>query len=260
MTTFSFLRNTTPLTDDQIRQVAPSVFADQAHESRSERYAYVATVELLNRLRASGFEPFAASQSRSRAERHEHTRHMLRLRHASARALTRGDSFAEISLVNSHDGSSAVQIAGAMFRVVCSNGMVASESTCPEVRVPHSGRAVERVEAGAFEVLDGLTRVIESRDAMAAVQLTVPEQLALANAAIPLRFNVEPGQSAPVTPHQVNQSRRWDDRGGDLWTTFNRIQENLVRGGLRGVSSDGSRRRTRAVTGIDQDIKLNRSL
>ncbi|AEB84322.1 recombinase family protein [Alicycliphilus denitrificans] len=36
------LRSDYPLSDDQIRRVAPSIFADAPHESRSERYSYMA--------------------------------------------------------------------------------------------------------------------------------------------------------------------------------------------------------------------------
>jgi len=35
------LRSDYPLSDDQIRAVAPSIFADAPHESRSERYSYI---------------------------------------------------------------------------------------------------------------------------------------------------------------------------------------------------------------------------
>ena len=34
------LRSSSPLTDDQIRAVAPSIFAVDKHASRSERYTY----------------------------------------------------------------------------------------------------------------------------------------------------------------------------------------------------------------------------
>ena len=58
--------------------------------------------------------------------------------------------------------------------------------------------------------------------------------------------------------------RRHDDRSDDLWTTWNVSQENIIKSGLRGVGRDdfGRPRRmtTRAVTGIDQDIKLNKAL
>nr|WP_171907301.1 hypothetical protein [Burkholderia plantarii] len=34
------LRSDSPLSDDQIRAVAPSIFADAPHESRSKRYSF----------------------------------------------------------------------------------------------------------------------------------------------------------------------------------------------------------------------------
>ena len=158
------------LTDEQIRKVAPSVFAEAAHDSRSERYAYVPTFEVLAGLRREGFEVFSARQAKTRIEdRQEHTKHLLRLRHASqlGQSATVGDSVPEILLLNSHDGSSSYQMMGGVFRFVCSNGMVVPEGTCQTVKVPHTGRSIaDKVTAGAFEVLDGLTRVIDHRDSM----------------------------------------------------------------------------------------------
>jgi len=37
------LRSDYPLSDDQIRAVAPSIYADTPHESRSQRYSYIPT-------------------------------------------------------------------------------------------------------------------------------------------------------------------------------------------------------------------------
>ncbi|MGO4484326.1 DUF932 domain-containing protein [Rhizobium sp. 2TAF27] len=58
--------------------------------------------------------------------------------------------------------------------------------------------------------------------------------------------------------------RRHDDRANDLWTVWNVVQENAIKGGLRGVGRDdlGRPRRvkSRAVNGIDLDIKLNKAL
>ena len=39
-----------------------------------------------------------------------------------------------------------------------------------------------------------------------------------------------------------------------------RVQENLMKGGLSGRTAQGKGSRTRAVTGIDGDVKLNRAL
>lgn len=251
------------LTDDQLRRVVPSVFAEEAHTSRSARYAYIPTIDVLAGLRREGFEVFSARQARTRVEgREEHTKHLLRLRHASHRdrVAVVGDSVPEILLLNSHDGSSSYQMMGGTFRFICANGMVVPDGICQTIKVQHSGKVQDKVVAGAFEVLDGLTRVIESRDSMRALTLNQGEQLAYARAAALLRFEPSEGAALPVTPEQINRARRMDDQAPDLWTTFNRVQENVVRGGLRARSSNGARQSTRAVTGIDQDVKLNRAL
>ena len=51
-----------------------------------------------------------------------------------------------------------------------------------------------------------------------------------------------------------------EDRKSDLWSIFNRVQENLVKGGLTGRTANGRRQRTRPVQGIDQNLRLNRAL
>ena len=56
------------------------------------------------------------------------------------------------------------------------------------------------------------------------------------------------------------EARRGSDVRSDLWSTFNRTQENLLQGGIPGRSATGRRMRTRAVQGIDQNVKLNRAL
>ena len=60
------IRANAPLTDDQIRFVAPSVYAHEQHSSRSERYSYIPTNTILDSLREQGFQPFMACQSRTR--------------------------------------------------------------------------------------------------------------------------------------------------------------------------------------------------
>lgn len=254
-------RSTTePLTEDVLRRVAPSIYAAEAHDSRSARYAYIPTAEVLAGLQREGFAVYSATQARTRTEdRREHTKHLLRLRHASQLAKAQaGDSVPEIVLLNSHDGSSSYQMMGGVFRMVCANGLVVPDGVCQTVKVQHSGQVRDKVIEGAFEVLDGLTRVIDSRDSMRAVALNDDERRVFASAALQLRWDPEAG--APVAPEQVLRPRRAEDRAPDLWSTLNVTQEHLIRGGLRGRNATGQRQTTRAVTGIDQDVKLNRAL
>lgn len=250
----NLIRRDRPLTHDELMQHTPSVFGEEKHVSRSERYAYIPTITLLESLQREGFQPFFACQTRVRDQsRREHTKHMLRLRRAGQ---ITGQQVPEIILLNSHDGSSSYQMLPGLFRAVCCNGLVCGTSF-GEVRVPHKGDVVEKVIEGAYEVLGVFDRVEEKRDAMQSLLLPPPAQQALAKAALAYRFGEE---HQPVTESQVLSARRWQDEQNDLWSVFNRLQENLSKGGLSGRSAQGKRSRTRAVNGIDGDIKLNRAL
>ncbi len=251
------LRSDYPLTDDQIHRVAPSIFADAPHESRSARYSYIPTAAVLAELRKEGFQPFMVTQTRVRDEgKREHTKHMLRLRHASQ---INGAEANEIVLLNSHDGTSSYQMLAGMFRFVCSNGLVCGD-TVADVRVPHKGDVSGHVIEGAYEVLRGFDRVKDSRDAMRAITLHDFEAEVFARSALALKYDPTDSKPAPITESQILMPRRFDDRRPDLWSVFNRTQENLTKGGLRGRSANGRRQQTRPVQGIDSDVRLNRAL
>ncbi|RQR75242.1 DUF932 domain-containing protein [Burkholderia sp. Bp9015] len=252
------LRADSPLSDDQIRRVAPSIFADGKHESRSERYTYIPTIDVLRGLRNEGFQPFMICQTRVRdSSKREFTKHMLRLRHADQ---ITGDEADEIVLLNSHDGTSSYQMLAGTFRFVCQNGMVAGENIA-DIRVPHKGNVVQHVINGAFDVLDGFDLIREQKEGMRAVTLDRDEQHAFARSALVLRYDpTEVDAPAPISESQLLAPRRFEDRRDDLWTVFNRVQENLTKGGLHGRSRSGRAISTRPITGIDQNVKLNRAL
>ena len=254
-----------PLSNDMLRAAVPSIFATEAHESRSARFAPVPTVTVLDGLRAEGFEPFSAVQARTRVEgKAEFTKHMVRLRHRSLTNTT-GDSF-EIVLVNANDGTSAYQMIPGFFRFVCENGLMTGE-TFSEVKVRHSGKAIGEVIEGAYRVLEDAPLVAEQVASWKAITLQDGERLALAESAHILRFPKadQDGEApAPVQPEALLRPRRSADRATDLWTAFNVVQENTLKGGLTGRvrNAEGrlQRRTTREVAGIDQNRSLNRAL
>jgi len=248
-------RSATPLSDDQLRQVAPSIFAEAAHDSRSARYTCIPTSTVLAGLRKEGFEPFMVCQTRVRDEgKRDFTKHMLRLRHATQ--INDGEAN-EVILLNSHDGTSSYQMLAGLFRFVCQNGLVCGD-TVADVRVPHKGDVAGHVIEGAYEVLHGFDRAQESRDAMQAITLDGGESEVFARAALALKYDED--KPAPITESQILMPRRHDDSRRDLWSVFNRTQENLIKGGLSARAANGRRQTTRPVQGIDNGIRLNRAL
>lgn len=255
------------LDDDHLRQLAPSVFATQAHESRSSRYAYIPTSLVLDGMKKEGFVPVRAAQGRSRIEgKADFTKHMIRFRHQDFIGTeSLGQIVPEIVLVNSHDGTSSYHLMAGLFRIACLNGLIRCESKTADLKIHHKGSVVDNVIEGAFTVIEDSKGAVEQAEAWGQLRLTSDERQAMAEAARVIRFgdsegNVETAIEAP----QLLRARRIDDRDTSLWTTHNVIQENVIRGGLSAWTRDAnnSRRRvtTREVKNIDGDVKLNRAL
>ncbi|RWL93206.1 MAG: DUF945 domain-containing protein [Mesorhizobium sp.] len=246
------------LDNEALYRHVPSIFAREAHDSRSDRYVYVPTIEIVEGLRREGWFPFFAVQAVPRdGSRHGHAKHMLRLRRDDGIGKPEA---AEVIIVNSHDGTSAYQMFAGVLRFVCTNSMIAGERF-EEVRVPHKGGIQDQIIEGVYTVAEDFPRLVEATETMKDTQLSKGEQRILAEASLVARYGE--GES-PVRPDQIIAPRRREDVGQSLWQTFNVIQENLIRGGLSGrrQTADGRIRRsqTRAINGIDQNVGLNRAL
>lgn len=246
------------LDNEVLYKHVPSIFAREAHDSRSERYVYVPTIDIVEGLRREGWFPFFAVQAVPRdGSRHGHAKHMLRLRRDDGIGKPEA---AEVIIVNSHDGTSAYQMFAGMLRFVCTNSMIAGERF-EEVRVPHKGGIQDQIIEAVYTVAEDFPRLIDTTETMKETRLSRDEQQVLAEASLVARYGEE---ESPVRPDQIIAPRRREDVGQNLWTTFNVIQENLIRGGLDGrrQTSDGRirRSRTRAINGIEQNVGLNRAL
>lgn len=261
-----FARGDQPLEMEQLRSVTPSIFAEQKHESRSERYTYIPTSEILTKLQGEGFQPFAAFQGGSKIEEKKgFTKHMIRLRYMGEQLdLSPGEkTVSEIILMNSHDGTSSYKMLGGQFVMVCSNGLITSNDLIQEVRVTHSGDVAGKVIDGCIQILEAAPLIAQSVEEMRSLELTAGQQAAFARAALVARYDEL--ALAPVSAQQVLEPNRREDVGGSLWKTFNRIQENITQGGLRYNQRDGegrlvARRSTRPIRGIDGNTSINRAL
>lgn len=253
------------LTSDQLASMAPAIYAQGAAPSRKETYGFVSTAEVLNTLAEEGWHPTSVAYKNARtAVRRAYGSHTLRLRHVNAemmRIADGRDSVPEIVFRNGHDGSSAVKLDFGVFCGVCANGLVVMSQQYGGLRLCHSQYAADKVRAGVASMLSAMPRLGESIEAMRAVTLSVSEQTILAESALRLRWE----ENAPVDAHALITARRDADMvrangARDLWTTFNVIQEHLIRGGDNGRNASGRRMRTRGVKAADASHKLNREL
>lgn len=260
---------------DTLRAYAPSVFTSTGAEHVSSKYAHISTREVVEGLIGQGYMPVMAQQSRSRIEaKKAFTKHMIRFRHRDAAETPQlGGLIPELVLVNSHDGLSSYRLMAGIYRLVCSNGLIAGE-TFKEVRVRHQGNVVDNVIEGTFEVMNETQKMLEHADHMGALTLNQDEKRIFAEAVHQLRFDGETVEQSGIKPAQLLTPRRYQEQGkDDLFTVFNVAQENAIKGGLSGYAIDengryrsrttGERMKkvtTREIKSIDQSNTLNRAL
>ena len=245
-----------PLSDADILEHCPAVFADRPHESRSTKYAYVSTADIVRGLRKEGFEVFFAAQSRSMDEGMlGFTKHLLRMRHASQIEAPVAN---EIVMLGSHGGQSSIQLLAGGLRGMCMNRQVYG-NVFADIRIPHKGRnVVDDVIEGTYSILGEFERADGMREAMKATMLSDSEVAAFGKAALELRW--QEGK-APVSAADIVRVRRVEECKADLDTIYNVVQENLVdKGGQPGRAATGRRMTTRGVRGLDENVKINRAL
>ncbi len=253
------------MTEDQLRKAAPSIFATEPWNQVSAAYKFIPTYQILENLRAEGFVPVKASQSRSRIEgKGEFTKHMIRLRQRSNLFGFKelGQEIPEIVLVNSHDRTSGYQLHAGIFRLACLNGMVVKSADMGTISVRHSGNIIDDVIEGSYEIIKDMPRVIDQVESFKAITLRPEESQAFANAAIQLRYPTDEAgnDTSPILPEKLLRVRRHEDRDNSLWSTFNRVQENFIKGGVTGTNKNGGRMSTRAVNSVNEDLRLNKAL
>jgi len=260
MRTYNFNNGKSVLNNEQIMAVAPSVFADRPYHAVSEKYRFIPTSAVLTRLQEEGWDVMQAFENRVRlADRRGFTKHRLVLQKRGAQPLTKlGDTLPRIVLTNGHDRSSAYNVEAGLFRLVCLNGLMVSSGNFGKVRVQHSGSKdlAERVLEGTYAVVSDMQEITAQAGEMSSIALSSAEQVAYAEAASLIRWD----GNAPVQAEQLLRVRRHEDAKTDLWTIYNRVQENIIRGGLRGVNANGKRSKTRGVNSINESTRINRAL
>jgi uncharacterized protein DUF932 len=246
------------LTNDDIQMYAPSVFADQPSSRQSSRYAFIPTINVVEAMRQANWNVVKASESRTKDEAQKgFVKHMLRFRSANQELAVVGDSMLEVVLINSHNGSSTYSLQAGVFRLVCSNGMVVADSLLESIKVRHTGRVIDLVLEGSQRILENAPLVNDTIQNWKQITLSNPEQLLLAESAHSLRFD----KDSAITPDQLLKSRRHDDNGTSLWSSFNRIQEHVIKGGDRAYDATAQRRvRSREVKNISGNVNLNKAL
>ncbi len=247
---------TTFLNLDQLQKKCPSIFAQKGRDDTSCKYGFIPTLSVIQGLEKEGFYPVKAAQQ----GKADYAKHMIRFRHHSYdhnNQLFLNDAiFPEIILVNSHDRSSSYQLRAGIYRLVCSNGLVAGTDMFLR-KVRHSGQVIEKVVGAANDLLEVFPLSITKVEEWKEIDLNPEMKKVFAETAIGLKWDTD---NIPVKSEQLLIPQRRADTNNDLWTTYNVIQENMIKGGIRYRNPEGEKNKTRAVNSIAENVRLNTAL
>lgn len=239
--------------------VPQAVYADRPHDSRSATYAHVSTARIMDLIEESGFTLAGASARKVRdATKAGYQKHLLRFRPVDSKLKVIGDSVPEIIVTNAHDGTGGIQIMAGLFRLVCLNGLIVKSADFAAVSLPHRGRDLEaKVITAAYTVIQDSERAAHAVQDWRGLNMARVDQLQFAKQALDLKYPNSERQ--PIQPFQLLQARRSDDQDNNLWNVFNVVQENVVRGGLRGRIGERTAT-TRRIRGAEADVSINSRL
>ena len=255
------------LTLDQVRQSAPSALAPTHDGRRSDRYTFVPSSEIISRMAEVGWGVSRAKAPHARkANSAEFGKHMLAFRqingigipdprqrvitHGTVNDLSQALIFPEILVINSSNGASRFVVRAGLFCLICANGAVISLGDFGEMSMRHSGFEAEDAYRISQDFTHRMDKVGDRILEFQRVHLDRNRQMEYATEAARIRW--EDNIPDPAT---LLNTRRDEDAGDNLWNVYNRVQENVIRGGQR-----LGKRTSRELTNIDKDLDINSKL
>jgi hypothetical protein len=224
------------------------VIAEHGASTVSNKYGFFSTQSLLESLEGVGFVPRSIRAARTtKKERQGFQRHVVRLQHKDLLPMQVNEYKPEILLTNAHDATCSLRLTLGIYRLVCSNGLVVGDTLFTE-RFIHRNINVEAVNEAAVRLTSMIPQLNDKVERMRSHRMDYPEITKFINEAAKLRFEDE--QKAKAAAASLGNSRRYEDGHNNMWSVFNRVQENLIRGAFG----------MRAITSAARDVYINRKL
>lgn len=220
----------------------------------SNKYKLVQTKLIADKFKALGFNVDSYQETRVRkASKQGFQKHLVRLSNPELLTSKHTDLKLQLVITNSHDGLSAFTIKLGIYRLVCANGLMVG-TTFESISLRHTGTIIEQVDQAVERMVAQVNKLDTTITAMKNKQLTLDQAREFTARAIALRYPDKTLNDVSIETHRV------EDEGNNVFVLYNRIQENLVRGGNRVRSNQNRLRSARALSSITALTKLNEGL
>jgi hypothetical protein len=163
----------------------------------------------------------------------------------------------EFHLFNNHAALKRAIMRAGFYRFICGNGLVVAVPGAVDVRfsVVHKDNAAFDFEVAFEYAMMELGHATDQIETWSDVHLNFIQQQEFAAKAVLIRNHDDPFYSKHFDAHEFLTRRRPEDQGNSLWTVFNVVQENIIKGGVQGVA-----RNTRPITQVAEVQRINEGL
>ena len=248
------------LSTSEIKQRANSVFTETAAPTVSDKFTHIPTHKVIEDMSQLGWGVVDAKQVKARKGQ-GFQKHLVVFRNPDVVINgSDGDTvFPQILLTNSNDGKNAFTFTAGLFRLVCENGLVISTQEFENVRIRHMGYTFEELQTQIRAMVEQLPLTVESMNKMKAVELDEASIVEFAEKALATRFKEDELQNIKVDLDKLLEPTRPEDKGNDLWSVFNVLQEKILEGDFQYMTGTKIRK-ARKVKNFKQDIEINQKL
>jgi hypothetical protein len=250
------------LTKENMKSMAPSIFAEKPSNEVSKHYTHIPTTKVIDDMELLGWKPIEAKEVKARKKSTKgYQKHLIVFRNDDV--VINGEDgdtvFPQILLTNSHDGKNAFQFQAGLYRLVCSNGLVIADTQFEAVKMRHMGYTFEDLQVKIKEMVEKLPLTVESMNKMKAKEMAEEEIIQFAKDAINTRFTEKEINRIQIDLKELVNPVRKEDAGNDLWSVFNVVQEKIVTGDFD-YRAGGKVRKAREIKNFKQDMKINKEL
>ena len=251
----------------ELEVACPAAFSPPAAPHVSDRYTHVRTADIVERMMDEGFTIRTASQQKTQKKhqgrKEAFQKHRISMQMPTDNGTTRalGQIFPTVDLINSGDWSSTFTMAVGLFRLVCTNGMVAPFGAANEsIKVRH-----DKVDEDTFSAIQQAMAkapdLFQFAEDAQGFNMSDTEIERFGRAAARIRFGLNPEDTVDASMTKgLLGARRGMDANSDLWSVFNRVQENGTRGGFKVPDVNGRLRSVRERRNIVADVTWNQEL
>jgi hypothetical protein len=202
---------------------------------------YIPTLDVITKLQDEGWRISGVAEQRGKNRKI--TSNYVQLQHpdfAVQNNKGKDEAFTSITLSNSCNGSRPLQMSLGLFRQVCTNGLIRFDQHAETEKIKHIEVNARDLDRFVISMNGKADKLLTEVNEMKQKGLSIEDMRKLAREAASLRYtNLD-----EINIDDLFAVNRVEDESNDLWTVFNRIQENL----------------THDVKNMNEDIRLNQQL